>query len=163
MRVPAGIFTAEGGLLSGSISAPSTSPDGLAEELWHRTAVFPSWDIKPWGTCKALSPEELRVLGVCLEVKPWREGANWGPLGWALHGPCSHCTSREELSDFPKLPKRLIGKAKPDVRILTLGLSGLGTSQLFERADVLRSRLGLSVQAREEREEGGKREIMQQL
>ncbi|KAJ7406493.1 Dolichyl-diphosphooligosaccharide--protein glycosyltransferase subunit 2 [Willisornis vidua] len=35
-------------------------------------------------------------------------------------------------------------KAKPDVRVLTLGLSGLGTSQLFERADVLRTGLGTS-------------------
>lgn len=85
------------------------------------------------------------------------------PTGLGLAAPQQPQHQQGRVTWLSQAPQVTHSKAKPDVRILTLGLSGLGTSQLFERAAVLRTRLGVSIQAREEREEGGKREIMQQL
>lgn len=104
MKVPVEVFTADGRLHGASLHLP------LLQTGWQRNAgtghLYSHHGTSDHGAfARLFLPEELKVLGVCSEVKPWRTGPKWGPPGWVLRRPSSRCTSKEELRDFPKLPK----------------------------------------------------------
>lgn len=158
MKAPVKVLMADVKLHGASLHLPLLEvgwqrPTGVGQQnSYHGTSNH--------GAFTRLFPsKEFEVLGMCPEGKLWRKAASWGwPGGHTC--PAVSCPSWEQWRDFPKLPRSLSDKAGPDVRVLTLGLTRLGISQLFERADVLRTRLGVSVQALEQREEGGKTETM---
>lgn len=104
MNVPVEVFGADGRLHGASLHLP------LLQMGWQRNAgtghLYSHYGTSGHGAfARFFPPEDLKVLDVRSEMKLWRGGANWGPLAWVLHCPSSHCTSKEELRDFPKLPK----------------------------------------------------------
>lgn len=103
MKVPVEAFTADGRLHGASLHLL------LLQMGWQRNTgtghSIPIKDIRPWGICKALSSRRTQGAWHVLRGEALERRSQLGPLGWVLHCSSSRCTSKEELRDFPKLPK----------------------------------------------------------